>query len=40
MTDASRGAAYLPEVAGDGSAVVYTSAEADNHGLTHVYARR
>ena len=28
VTDASRGAAYLPEVAGDGRAVVYTSAEA------------
>ena len=37
VTDASRGAAYLPEVAGDGSAVAYTSAEIDNNGLTHVY---
>ena len=38
VTDASRGAAYLPEVAGDGSAVVYTSAKLENGGLTHVYA--
>lgn len=38
VTDASRGAAYLPEVAGDGSAVVYTSAKLDNAGLTHVYS--
>ncbi|MDA0174121.1 hypothetical protein OJ998_33775 [Solirubrobacter taibaiensis] len=38
VTDASRGAAYLPEVAGDGQSVVYTSAEADNNGLTHVYS--
>ena len=37
VTDASRGAAYLPEVAGDGRAVAYTSAELDNNGLTHVY---
>ena len=37
VTDESRGAAYLPEVAGDGSAVAYTSAKADNDGLTHVY---
>ena len=37
VTDASRGAAYLPEVAGDGKSVAYTSAEIDNNGLTHVY---
>jgi Tol biopolymer transport system component len=37
LTDSSRGAAYLPEVAGDGRSVAYTSARADNHGLTHVY---
>jgi Tol biopolymer transport system component len=37
VTDASRGAAYLPEVAGDGRSVAYTSAKFDNHGLTHVY---
>lgn len=38
VTDASRGAAYLPKVAGDGESVVYTSAEAGNAGLTHVYS--
>ncbi|HEX6023174.1 MAG TPA: hypothetical protein VFZ00_14355 [Solirubrobacter sp.] len=38
ITDASRGAAYLPELAGDGSAVVYTSATLENNGLTHVYS--
>jgi Tol biopolymer transport system component len=38
VTDASRGAAYLPEVAGDGRTVVYTSAKLDNAGLTHVYS--
>ncbi len=37
VTDASRGAAYLPELAGDGRAVAYTSAKLDNNGLTHVY---
>ena len=36
VTDASRGAAYLPEVAGDGSVVAYTSASAGD-GLTQVY---
>jgi Tol biopolymer transport system component len=38
VTDESRGAAYLPEVAGDGRTVVYTSAKLDNAGLTHVYS--
>ncbi|MBE2315358.1 PD40 domain-containing protein [Solirubrobacter sp. CPCC 204708] len=38
VTASSRGAAYLPEVAGDGRTVVYTSAEADNAGLTHIYS--
>ena len=38
ITDASRGAAYLPEVAGDGSTVVYTSAKLENGGLTLIYA--
>ena len=37
VTDASRGAAYLPELSGDGRAVAYTSATLSNHGLTHVY---
>ena len=37
VTDASRGAAYLPELSGDGQAVAYTSATLTNHGLTHVY---
>jgi TolB protein len=37
VTDASRGAAYLPVLAGDGRSVAYTSANADNDGLTHVY---
>ncbi len=30
VTDASRGAAYLPELAGDGRSVAYTSAKFDN----------
>ena len=37
VTDASRGAAYLPELAGNGRAVAYTSAKFSNDGLTHVY---
>lgn len=37
VTDASRGAAYLPELSGDGRSVAYTSAKLSNNGLTHVY---
>jgi Tol biopolymer transport system component len=37
VSDASRGAAYLPELAGNGRAVAYTSARPENHGLTYVY---
>jgi len=39
VADGSIGAAYLPELSGDGGTVVYTSAQAGSDGFTRVFAR-